>query len=157
VATSPRALRTVVEAAQPIVERIVWCTVATVGPDREPRCRLMHPIWFWTGTRPEALVSARPTPLKRAHIAGRAPVSCFYWDPAHATVAIDAVAEWVPHDERAHAWATIRNVPEPVGFDPAIVWPEGPETPDCAFLRLTAHRILVTPAGQSGLRWSADR
>ena len=46
-------------------------------------------------------------------------------------------------------------MPGPVGFDPAIIWPGGPESADCGFLRLTARRIVVTPAGQPGVRWRA--
>ena len=36
-------------------------------------------------------------------------------------------------------------MPGPVGFDPAIIWPSGPGSADCGFLRLTARRIVVTP------------
>src|SRR4029079_9845854 len=57
----------VARRARPIVERIIWCTVSTAGPDGAPRSRLMHPVWCWDRECPAALVSARPTPLKRAH------------------------------------------------------------------------------------------
>lgn len=143
------------DLARPIIERVVWATVATVGPDGAPRTRLMHPVWFWDGGTPSALVSARPTPLKIAHVAAQPAVSCFYWDPAHDTVAIDARAEWVPAAHRSQAWERIRGVAEPVGFDPALIWPGGPDSDDCGFLHLTAHRIVGTPAGATGLRWTA--
>ena len=148
------SLNDVTLLARPIVERIIWCTVSTVGPAAEPRCRLMHPVWFWDGERPAALVSVRPTPLKQAHLATSAFVSCLYWDPVHDTVAVDSVAEWVPACERAAVWNVIKSVPGPVGFDPALIWPDGPDSVDCSFLRLTAHRIVATPAGGEGLRWS---
>lgn len=150
------SLGDVTRRARPIVERIVWCTVATTGSG-EPRCRLMHPVWFWEDERPSALVSVRPTPIKRAHLAASPLVSCLYWDPVHDTVAVDAVAEWIPPSERASTWDAIARVPAPVGFDPAIIWPDGPEAADCAFLRFTAHRIVATTAGTPGLRWSAAR
>ena len=140
--------------ARPIVERIVWCTVATVGPDG-PRTRLMHPVWWWDGDEPTALVTARPTPLKVAHLARSPAVSCSYWDPAHDTVVIDAAATWVEPDERAEAWAAVRAVAPPMGFDPALIWPDGPTAQDCRFLRLRAHRIVATAAGSAGLRWTA--
>jgi len=139
--------------ARPIVERIVWCPVATVGADGAPRTRLMHPVWWWDGERPAALVSARPTPLKVRHQAVHPAVSGFYWDPSHDTVAIDADAEWVDPDQRAEVWDAIRAVAPPVGFDPALIWPEGPTAADCGFLRLTATRIVATPAAQEALRW----
>lgn len=40
------------DVAPPFVEtahRIVWATVATVGPDLRPRSRILHPIWEWDG------------------------------------------------------------------------------------------------------------
>lgn len=147
-----------VEVSRPIVERVIWATVATVGPDDRPRTRLMHPVWFWDHDgAPIALVSARPTPIKVAHLAAHPTVSCFYWDPQHDTVAIDATAEWVAN--RAEAWERVKAVPEPVGFDPAMIWPTGSDADDCGFLRLTAHRIVASPVGEQAVRWTgtADR
>ena len=152
---TPAVLSDAIAAARPIVERVVWATVASVGPDGRPRTRLMHPVWFWDGDVPTALVSARPTRLKLAHLAAQSAVSCHYWDPAHDTVAIDAVAAWVPAGDRAAAWAAVASVPEPVGFDPAIVWPGGPGADDCAFLHLAAHRILAPPVGRPAVTWRA--
>ncbi|MEM9135463.1 MAG: pyridoxamine 5'-phosphate oxidase family protein [Actinomycetota bacterium] len=143
----------IADVARPIIERVVWATVATVGPDGHPRTRLMHPVWFWDDDAPIALVSARPTPLKLAHLAAQPAVSCLYWDPAHDTVAVEATATWLPADQRQDAWDRIKAVPEPVGFDPAIIWPEGSGADDCAFLRFAAHRIVARPAGTPGLRW----
>jgi len=144
----------VVQLARPIVERIVWCTVTTVSSDHVPRSRLMHPVWSWSDGVPTALVTSRPTPIKVRHLAEHAGVACFYWDPAHDTVAIDATATWLDPDERHDAWRSIADVAPPVGFDPALVWPDGPDSPDCAFLRLRAHRIVVTPAGRPAVRWN---
>lgn len=147
-------LTDVTARARSIVERIIWCTVASVG-DEGPRCRLMHPVWFWEDERPTALVTVRPTPIKRAHLATSPLVSCLYWDPDHHTVAIDAAAEWIPRSENRRTWEAVERVPAPVGFDPAIIWPDGPDAADCRFLRFTAHRVIATPAGGPGLRWSA--
>jgi Pyridoxamine 5'-phosphate oxidase len=153
--TTATSYHDVVDLARPIVERVVWCTVTTVSPGGAPRSRLMHPVWSWDGEAPFALVTARPTPLKVRHLAAHPHVACFYWDPAHDTVAIDATAVWVDAVERRDAWRQIAEVSPPVGFDPAIVWPEGPEAADCAFLRFEARRVVVTPAGRPGLRWTA--
>jgi hypothetical protein len=151
---TPDSREVVTELARPIVERIVWCTVTTVGPDAAPRSRLMHPVWWWDGEAPFALVTARPTALKRRHLAANPAMTCFYWDPAHDTVAIDCRAEWVAPDERAHAWEQIKSVAPPVGFDPAMIWPGGPTSDDCAIIQLVAHRIVVTPAGKPGHLWA---
>ena len=149
-------LETATGVARDTVERIIWCTVSTSGPDGAPRSRLMHPVWWWDEPAPRALVTCRPTLLKRRHLAASPFVSCFYWDPAHDTVAIDAVAEWTGPADLRQAWAAIAAVSPPVGFDPAMIWPEGPDSDDCAILRLTAHRIVATPAGRPGVRWSAE-
>jgi general stress protein 26 len=150
--TSLTDLANVAAVARPIVERVIWCTVTTVGADGVPRSRLMHPVWWWDGS-PGALVTARPTPLKVRHLAANPRVTCFYWDPAHDTVAIDATARWLDDAERADAWEAVKAVPSPVGFDPAMIWPDGPASPGCAMLRFTADRIVATPAGQPGVRW----
>jgi hypothetical protein len=146
-------LAEITDTAKTIVERIVWCSVTTVGPDGAPRSRLMHPVWSWTGAAPVGLVTARPTALKVRHLETNPEVTCFYWDPAHDTVAIDASAEWLDTNDRIRAWAEIKSVPTPVGFDPSMIWPDGPTARDCGILRLTAHRIVATQAGGPGLRW----
>src|SRR4051794_37221837 len=111
-----------IAAARPIVERTVWCTLSTAGPEG-PRSRIMHPIWSWDDP-PTAIASSRPTALKRRHLAHVGVVSCTWWDPSHDTVTIDARAEWVPNDERAQAWQLVTAAPAPVGFDPATIWPD---------------------------------
>ena len=140
-----------------VAHRIVWCTVATVDRRGRPRSRVMHPVWQLTPDGGlHALVSARPTPLKRAHIAHSLFVSCSYWDPQHDVAVAECHAQWVT-DRRA-AWERVASVPPPVGFDPAMIWPDGPESPDCAFLRLTPWRLSVNSAarmaaGEPPLTW----
>lgn len=151
--SSRSSLAMVGPEARSIIERVVWATVATVGQDGRPRTRLMHPVWFWDADQPTALVSARPTRLKVEHLAAQPAVSCNYWDPNHDTVTIDALATWVPLGDRQTAWDRVKAVPEPVGFDPAIIWPDGSSTDDCAFLELTAYRIIARPVGTAGIRW----
>lgn len=148
-------LAELVEPTKEIVEAIVWCTVATVDPSGSPRTRLMHPVWTWDADVPVALVTARTTPIKLRHLAEHADVSCFYWDPSHHTVAIDAVASWLPSDERARAWDAIAATPPPVGFDPAMIWPDGPDSEDCGILRFEAFRIVSSPVGERPLLWTS--
>ena len=42
-------LERVAPAFVAMAHRIVWCTVATVGPDGAPNTRILHPIWEWDG------------------------------------------------------------------------------------------------------------
>ena|SRR5687767_11240769 len=151
--SAPASLAEVAALARPVIERIVWCTVATVSPAGEPRTRLMHPVWRWDGEVPTAFVTARTTSLKLRHLAANPRVSCLYWDPTHDTVAIDADATWLDLEARRAAWDVIAAEPPPIGFDPAAIWPDGPTAADCGILRFTARRIVATPAGQPGLRW----
>src|SRR5262245_48465030 len=60
--------------------RIVWCTVATVGPDKRPRSRILHPIWELDDELVGWIVT-RATPIKVRHLAYSPYVSCSYWEP----------------------------------------------------------------------------
>jgi hypothetical protein len=141
-----------------VAHRIVWCTVATVDRLNRPRSRVMHPVWFREDDGLYALASARPTPLKRGHLAHSPHVSCSYWDPQHDVAVAECRAAWVA--DRHEAWERMASVPPPVGFDPATIWPDGPDSPDCAFLRLDPWRLSVTTAarmiaGERPLTWRA--
>jgi hypothetical protein len=152
--TERAALADIIGPTRQTVESIVWCTVTTVGEDNAPRSRIMHPVWFFDQEVPYAFVTARPTPLKRRHLAANPAVSCSYWDPQHHTVVIDATAGWLDGSEIAGAWALISDTPPPIGFDPAMIWPDGPASDGCAILRFDANRIVTTLAGRPGLLWS---
>jgi hypothetical protein len=141
-----------------VAHRIVWCTVATVDRRNRPRSRVMHPVWFHDRGL-HALLSARPTPLKLAHLAHSPYVSCSYWDPQHEVAVAECRAEWVA--DRREAWGRIASIAPPVGFDPATIWPDGPDSPDCAFLRLEPWRLSVNTAarmvaGEPPLTWRAQ-
>lgn len=143
----------VLALAARVVRDVVWCTVATAGADGAPRARVMHPVWWWGGAAPTALVTARRTPIKVAHLAASPLVSCSYWSPTQDTATIDARARWLDEGELAAAWHRIAAVPPPVGFDPAIIWPAGPGEDGVAMLRLTAHRVVVRCAGGPLRTW----
>ena len=143
----------VLAEARDIVEATVWATVTTVDAAGRPRSRLMHPVWSWDGPEPTALVVARRTPLKVRHLAANPHVTCFYWAEHHHTTALDATARWVADDELADVWAQVAATPPPVGFDPALIWPDGPTSPGYAALALTAHRVVARRAGGAPLVW----
>lgn len=136
--------------AAPIVASIVWATATTVGPDRRPRSRIVHPVIDWTDP-PEGWITSRPTPLKLRHLAAHPFLTLSYWSPAQDSVVLDCDATWVPPGELAEVWRRIREVPEPVGFDPSTIWPDGPGSADAAAIALRPHRIRVVTAASLAL------
>lgn len=120
------------------VARIVWCTVATVDTRGRPRTRILHPIWEgsigWIATGRHS--------LKEKHIAGNPNVSLSYWDQEHQQVYVDATAAWVDDQpEKLRIWELYKNTPPPLGYDPGIIWREGPDDPTYGLLKLTPRRI----------------
>lgn len=120
------------------VKRIVWCTVATVDRQGRPRTRILHPIWEgttgWIGTVPQS--------QKAKHLAKNPYVSLSYWDQEHEQVHVDAKAEWIEDmATKRRIWNLYKNTPPPLGYDPAISWPDGVEDPGFGLLKLTPWRI----------------
>ena len=146
--------------AERFASEIVWATLATVGPDGRPRTRVVHPVWWFDTGDPatggiRGLVGTRPTAVKRRHLAACPFVSVSYWGPSHHTVVFDCAARWLAADERPRAWAAIAAAPEPLGYDPAPIWPGGPTSDDFAVVELRPHRMVVRAAGQPGRVWRA--
>jgi len=120
------------------VSRIVWCTVATVDTRGRPRTRILHPIWEgstgWIATGRHS--------LKEKHIAKNPYVSVSYWDQEHQQVYIDAKSEWEDDPaEKLRVWELYKNTPGPYGYDPQIIWQDGPDDPGYGLLKLTPWRI----------------
>lgn len=130
-----------------MAHRIVWCTVGTVGQDQRPRSRVLHPIWERTNDGLVGWIATSPTPIKRAHLAHTPYLSCNYWSPDHDTCVAECSAEWVfDDDERTELWNRLKDAPEPVGYDPAIIPPWTAPTVDAfAGLKLTPWRLRVMP------------
>ncbi len=158
--TTRRAdLEEVVALARPVVEDVVWSTLASVGPDGRPRTRIVHPVLRWDGG-PSGWITSRPSDLRRRHLRTSASVSLLWWSPAQDVVTVDGDADWLPDDERDAAWAAIAATPPPTGFDPATIWPEGPSSASFAVIALRARRIRVSLAADAGrglpaAMWSA--
>jgi hypothetical protein len=130
-----------------VAHRIVWCTLATVDRRGRPRSRLVHPIWERTEDGLVGWLTSRPTPLRTAHLATTPFVSCSYWDPAHDIAVAECDATWAtdPGTKR-HAWEVFRAAEPPAGYDPATIWPKGPEDPDAGVIRLDPWRLKVADA-----------
>lgn len=142
------ALDEIAPAFVEMAHRIVWATVATVGPDGEPRTRVLHPIWEWDGESLVGWIATGPTPVKRAHLEANPVVSLNYWDPSQDTCTAECRTEWILDDDgRRAVWDRFAQGPAPVGYDPAIIppWSGGPTSDAFAGLRLEPHRLRVFP------------
>ncbi len=151
-------LSDVSDDAARIAADVVWATMATVGPDGAPRTRVVHPVLRWDDGVPHGWVTSRPTALRRRHLRASPLVSLTWWSPAQDVLTVDCRAAWVPDEQLEHVWDAIATTPEPVGFDPAAIWPEGPGS-GFAAIALHARRVRVAPAadaaqGRPALLWT---
>lgn len=120
------------------VSRIVWCTVATVDRAGRPRTRILHPIWEGT----TGWIATGRHSHKEKHLAKNPYVSLSYWDPKHEMIYADCRAEWVDDQaEKQRIWDLFKNTPPPLGYDPAMIWNEGPTQADFGVLKLIPSRI----------------
>ncbi len=131
-----------------VTRRVVWCVLTTVDGAGRPRNRVVHPAWE-SVVRPDGddavrgWVTTRRSPVKDAHLAANRHVGCAYAGADHDVAYFDCTATWADRDERHHAWDTCRALPAPAGFDPATIWPEGPDSPGAEVLRLDPYRVQV--------------
>ena len=63
-----------------------------------------HPIWEVVDAVPIGWVATSQTPIKTAHLAANAAMTCMYWSPAQNTVSIDCIARWATESEQPHVW-----------------------------------------------------
>jgi hypothetical protein len=132
------------------VAKTIWCTLATVDTHVRARTRIVHPVW----DGPVGWLGARAGTPKLAHVAAHPDVSLLYWDPDHEQVTIDARATIESSlDGRSDAWAALQDPAPPYGFDPAPIWPGGPEGDDFVAVRLVARRIELF--GRPPVVWKA--
>jgi hypothetical protein len=138
----------VLEEFVAVAHTITWCTVATVDRRGRPRSRVLHPVWsLGAHSALTGLVLTRPTPLKRAHLAHAPAVSCSYWHPSQDVAVAECAAAWVVDAAgRRAAWAAVAEAPPPAGYDPAGIWPGGPDDPGLGVLALTPWRVMVRRA-----------
>jgi len=140
-----------------IAHRVVWASVATVDRRSRPRSRVLHPIWARDGDGLTGWVITRPTPLKVAHLAHAPYVSCSYWDPAHDTAVAECDAAWEDDpDVRAAVWQRFLDAPEPLGYEFAQIFPDGPQSPGAGILRMRPWRIRThrVIAGEPARVWT---
>ena len=130
-----------------VAHRIVWATVASVDRQGRPRSRVLHPIWEVDGDRLVGWIGTAPTPVKVGHLEHSPFVSVNYWDARHDIATAECHAELLTDDETCtRVWDMLKNGPEPVGYDPAII-PGWDEPTDDSFvaMRLDPWRLRVFP------------
>ena len=139
------------------VQRIVWCTAATVDRQGRPRTRILHPIWEGT----TGWIATGRASLKEKHLAANPYISLTYWDPQHQQIYADCRAEWVDDAAEKHRiWDLYKNTPPPLGYDPGMIWQAGPDDPTYGLLKLTPWRIEISSiidmmSGKPPLVWHA--
>ena len=106
----------------------------------------MHPVWVLDGERLTGIVGTRATPLKRTSLAHSPYISVSYWSPGQDVAVAECAARWIAPAELAAAWAALASAPAPAGYDPATVWPAGPDAGDFTALALTPWRVMVRRA-----------
>jgi general stress protein 26 len=122
------------------VQRIVWCTVATVDRGGRPRSRILHPIW----EGPTGWICTGRQSLKARHLEKNPFVSLTYWDAQQEQVYAECRAEWAEGEaERRRLWELFKGTPAPYGYDPGMFW-AGPDDPGFGLLKLTPWRIEVS-------------
>ena len=122
------------------VNRMVWCSVATIDTKGRPRSRILHPLWQgeigWITTR-------RGSPKER-HLQEHPFVSLAYIADVVKPVYVDCKAKWIEDLAiKQHIWQLLQTTPPPLGFDPTPIY-ESVDHPQFGLLKLTPWRIEVT-------------
>jgi general stress protein 26 len=134
--------------------RMVWCDMATVGPDGCPRTRIVHPIWEGdTAWMTSLRIGPKADDIDRNPFVSLAYVS----DPVKPAYA-ECVASWVDdREERIEIWKRIAAIPEPLGYDTETMFGSY-DFPNLTILRLKPWKIRLTVAGDLSARriWEAE-
>jgi general stress protein 26 len=138
---------TVLDTAIDIAHSTVWGVMTTVDQRRRPRNRVVHPVWVLDGRALTGWLTTRKTPLKVRHLAANSNVSIAYVGANTDFAYFDCAAEWVDDAAGKQAcWDAFLQAPEPVRYDPASIWPEGPGSETFAVLRFTPYRVQAARA-----------
>lgn len=139
------------------VEKMVWCNAATVDGQGRPRSRILHPIWEGQ----TAWITGDRNSFKSRHLARTPYISLAYVGDATRPAYADCHAEWVDDPEtKQHVWDLCPTLPEPMGFDPALIYGKVNEPvegrPAFGVLRLTPYRIVLTQWPEPLTMWTPD-
>ena len=128
--------------------RMVWCDMATVGPDGRPRTRVVHPVWEGdTGWMTSMRVGPKADDIDRNPFVSLAYVG----DPLKPAYA-ECVASWAEdRDERIAIWKRIAAIPARLGYDTETMFGSY-DVPNLTMLRLKPWKIRLTVAGDVSAR-----
>lgn len=136
-----------VRTAIAIAHDTVWGVLSTVDRIGRPRNRVVHPVWEFDGKRALGWLTTRKTPVKSAHLAANPYVSLAYLGKGTDFAYFDCTAEWVDDAAGKQAcWDAFLNAPEPVRYDPASIWKDGPGAESFAVLRFAPYRVQAARA-----------
>ncbi len=136
------------------VHSAVWCTLATVDRQGQPRTRIVHTIWDgpfgWAVTR-------RGTP-KLDDLAANPCVSLAYTSDLLHPAYVECWARWSddPATKR-QVWELFLAAPPPLGFDPASMF-GGVDDPGYGVLKFEPYRVSledVSGQGERRIVWRA--
>jgi uncharacterized pyridoxamine 5'-phosphate oxidase family protein len=119
------------------VNRMVWCSAATIDAQQRPRSRVLHPIWQGS----TGWILTHRTSHKSKHLLHNPYVSLAYVTEVMRPVYADCCVEWVEDKvAKARIWELVRSLPPPLGFDPAHDF-ISPDHENFGLLKLTPWRI----------------
>ena len=123
--------------------RMVWCDMATVGPDGRPRTRIVHPVWKGD----TAWVTSLRIGPKADDVARNPFVSLAYVSDPHRPAYAECVASWVNDPvERREIWEWIATLPGLLGYNTEQMFGSY-DFPNLTLLQLKAWKIRLTVAG----------
>jgi hypothetical protein len=119
------------------VNRMVWCSVATIDSAQRPRSRILHPVWEGS----TGWILTHRSSHKSKHLARNPYMSLAYVGEVMSPVYADCCVEWVEDmAEKVRVWDKVKNLPPPLGFDPAHDFIR-PDHENFGLLKLTPWRI----------------
>jgi general stress protein 26 len=135
------------------VHSVIWCNMATVDRAGRPRSRIVHPVW----EGPVAWSTSRRNSHKSRHLEQTPYVSLAYVADVAKPVYVDCRADWVDDlAEKTRVWEFIKSMPEPVGFDPGMMFSDGIEDANSGFLKFTPWRVQLVTGPRESLVWRQD-
>jgi hypothetical protein len=137
------------------IEKMVWCSAATVDGQGRPRSRILHPLWEGS----TAWVTSDRNSFKSRHLAHSPYVSLAYVSDWARPSYADCHAAWVEDREvMQHVWDLCPTFPEPMGFDPALIYaPVGESVegrPAFGVLKLTPYRVVLMQWPEPLVMWT---
>jgi general stress protein 26 len=135
------------------VNRMVWCSAATVDLNNNPRSRILHPLWEGS----TGWITTYNNSPKSKHLAHNPRMALTYAGDVRQPVNIDCIAEWLTDSaEKERVWNLFKATPEPLGFDPGMMW-DGWNDPVFGILKLTPTRIEVFTLAVGTRVWYASK